>query len=74
MDIHLYSTSRHCLLIFVSPVESLPHLVKWHYTICDTLRAPYGMIWIDRAWYYNPETAYEFIILSNRKVEKCRSP
>lgn len=39
------------------------------YTICDAIGAPCGKIWINTTWHYNPDKAYEFIILSDARRE-----
>lgn len=66
--LHFTTLSTHFRL---APTEFLHNFkVMRRYNICDAASGePYGIIDLDRAWHHNPDTAYEFIILSDAKCK-----
>lgn len=65
--LHLTTLSTHFRL---APTDVLTGDVEnsdRSYKIGDASGAPCGTIWINTAWHYSPDKAYEFIVLSDAK-------
>jgi hypothetical protein len=63
--LHFTTLSTH---FHLAPTEFLTGDVEStdrSYKICDALQAPCGTIWLNTAWHYSPDKAYEFLILSD---------